>query len=597
GFFLNILIKTAATELSPVYADAIVNRYTTLFYQRCIPGTAVALLFGNFYYAWMAGRLARKEGRLDVTAQPYGINTTGAFITLGAVNLTALFSELYKQQNLDKGFGGDWDGAGLDVADNAFKLAVSVNFLTGVMEAAGCLLGEPIRKFVPAPAYYSLMTGVAFVYLAFVPMIKIAAEPILCIVPFFVVLVGFFGGVKYAIGKTGATVPVALVAILTACLIGWLGGCKHKHGAVEMYNYGDSYVETAFGAGSGSAGQRSMWGNSKKWSTCIGTSQKDAAFAYREYAGELGAWGGGFFQDVEFIVWSQMKFYFGIIIVVGVVGFGATLACVESAAAAGDDYPMAETMIVDGVGTMIGACCGSFFGTTVYVGHPIHKSLGAKRGYSVINGVVMAVVLWSGLFAVLYRVIPACASGALLVFVGLIICRQAIEDNPPRYYPAVFFGLFACLCNWAKLYIDPGVAFRNGSGAWWDSADAGNWGDSGMGIKMMGQGGGEWFTLVMTSIFCYCIDRAFLKGFILCAGTAVLQGLTSVPTMYNEETASSKMGPEKAGLYPKMNDDMNFSWAWATAFSMGAAFFGFHYALQRAGMIDQPIVDNYIERK
>ncbi|KAJ1453961.1 hypothetical protein M885DRAFT_566698, partial [Pelagophyceae sp. CCMP2097] len=30
GFFLNILIKTAATELSPVYADAIVNRYTTL---------------------------------------------------------------------------------------------------------------------------------------------------------------------------------------------------------------------------------------------------------------------------------------------------------------------------------------------------------------------------------------------------------------------------------------------------------------------------------------------------------------------------------------------------------------------------------------
>mmetsp|Transcript_14115 Transcript_14115/g.47108 ORF Transcript_14115/g.47108 Transcript_14115/m.47108 type:complete len:114 (-) Transcript_14115:240-581(-) len=113
----------------------------------------------------------------------------------------------------------------------------------------------------------------------------------------------------------------------------------------------------------------------------------------------------------------------------------------------------------------------------------------------------------------------------------------------------------------------------------------------------MGQGGGEGFTLVMTSIFCYCIDRAFLKGFILCAGTAVLQGLTSVPTMYNEETASSKMGPEKAGLYPKMNDDMNFSWAWATAFSMGAAFFGFHYALQRAGMIDQPIVDNYIERK
>ncbi|KAJ1453956.1 hypothetical protein M885DRAFT_485014 [Pelagophyceae sp. CCMP2097] len=565
GFFLNVLIKFAAVKFSPEYAEAIVNRYTTLYYQRCIPGTAFAILFGNFYYAYMAGRLAKKENRLDVTAQPYGLNTTGAFITLGAVNLTALFSELYKQKNLDKGFAGDWNGAGIDVADNAFKIAVSVNFLTGVMECAGCLIGEPIRKFVPAPAYYSLMTGVGFVYLALAPMIKIASEPILCLVPFLIVLVGFFGGVKYTLGKTGFTMPIALVAILTACLIGWLGGCSHKHGA--------------------------------KWATCTGTSKHDASFAFREHAGKLDAWGGGIFVDVAYVTWEHMKFYFGIIIVVGVVGFGATLACVESASAAGDDYPMAETMIADGLGTMIGACMGSFYGCTVYIGHPIHKSLGAKRGYSVINGCLWAILLTSGLFGVLYRVIPSCSNNALLIFVGLIMCRQAIEDNPPRYYPAIFFGLFSCICNWAKLYIDPGVAWRNEIDAgWWDTLDAGNWGSTGMGIKMMGQGGGEWFTLIMTSVFCYCIDRAFLKGFILCAGTAVLQGLTSLPTMYNQDTASSKMGPEKAGLYPKMNDDMNFSWAWATGFAMCAGFFLFHYGLQRMGMIAPPIVEDYTTR-
>jgi len=437
-------------------------------------------------------------------------------------------TELYKAKNLNKGFGGDWHSAGQDVANNAFKIAVSANFLTGLMEMAGCALGSPLRKILPSPAMYSLMTGVGFTYLAFGPMIQVAAEPIVCVVPLLIILAGFFGGVKYKLGNSGLTIPIALVAILTACILGWAGGCKHKNGAIEMYNYGDSYSEMWFGAvdghGPGNAGTRSMFGDTWQYSTCTGTSKHDAKYAYRTYAGDISSFGSGIFADLSSMNWNRMKYYFGIIIVVGVVGFSASLACVESASAAGDDYPMTETLIIDGVGTCLGACFGSFFGTTVYIGHPIHKSLGARRGYSAINGMLYFVLLWSGLFASLYKVIPGCAPGALLIFVGLVMCQQAVEDNPPRYYPAIFFGLFPCLCNWAKLYIDPGVPWNGsaptyktsnddffqtvhagmkpgGPDAWWNSMDAGNWGSVGMGIKMMGQGGGEWFTLVFTAIF------------------------------------------------------------------------------------------------
>ena len=603
------------------------NRYTTLYYERCIPGVAVGLLFGNVYYGYMAGRLAHKEGRTDVTAQPYGINTTGAFITLGAINLTALFNQLYDDKNLDKMFGGDPEGAGKDVADKAFKLAVCANFLTGLVEMAGCFLGPFIRAHVPAPAMYSLMTGVGFVYLAFDPIIRISAEPILCLVPLLVVLAGFFGGVRYRVGSTGVTIPIALIAICLSVLIGWVGGCTHKNSAIEMYNYGDSYATTWFGRSSGNSGTHSMFGDSWTKSTCTGTSKHDAKYAYRTYAGELGAWSDGIF-DLSYLKWDEMKYYFSIILVVGVVGFGATLACVESASAAGDDFPMIETMIVDGVGTCLGACFGSFFGTTVYIGHPIHKSLGARRGYSIINGVLYAGLLWSGLFATVYRVIPNCAAKALLVFVGLLMCRQAIEDNPPRYYPAIFFGLFACMANWAKLYIDPGVPWNSGANtykhanppdelddfnyflqnvkhkdlppggpdAWWNSLDAGNWGDVGMGIKMMGEGGGEWWTFFMTAIFCYCIDRDFARGAILCAICTGLQGLTGIPTLYNRSSATGKMGPEMAGLYPKIDDDTNFSWAWTTAFAMATVFMLFHLGLQRAGLIDPPIITDHVER-
>ena len=65
------------------------------------------------------------------------------------------------------------------------------------MEIAGCVLAEPIRALLPSPAYYSLLTGVGFVYLAFAPMLNIAAEPILCMVPLMIVLCGFYHTISF----------------------------------------------------------------------------------------------------------------------------------------------------------------------------------------------------------------------------------------------------------------------------------------------------------------------------------------------------------------------------------------------------------------
>ena len=582
GFFLNVLIYYAAADVSPEYAQAIVDRYTDLYYQRCIPGVAVGLLFGNVYYAYMAGRLAYKENRDDVTAQPYGINTTGAYITLGAINLEALFSCVFDEKTLDKVFVDNKPTeAGKDAANKAFAIAVAANFITGIFEILGCLFAEPIRAIIPPPAYYAMLTGVGFVFLAFVPMINIAAEPIVCLVPFLVVVCGFFGGVKYKIGNTGLTIPIAVVAILLSVIFGWAGGCKHKREAAAMYDYGD-----------GSPGNKNLFGDGG-WSTCTGTSEHDVKYMYDTYAGNIDALGGGIFSDIGYGMSSIVPFM-GTVLVVAVVGFAASLASCESASAAGDDYPMAETLIIDGIGTCLGACFGSFYGTTVYIGHPVHKALGARRGYSAINGMLYFVLLWSGLFASLYKSIPGCAASALLIFVGLLICRQAIEDNPPDYYPAIFFGLFPCLCNWAALRVQPGAPWDGGG--WWNGAGSGR-GAEGMGINFMGQGGGEWFTLIMTSIFCYCTDRNFKAGAIMCAVATLLQLLTGIPTLYNAETAPkgrfdgiARMGKERMGYYPKKPDDGNFSWMWAVAFAMCTGFFLIQFALQRAGMIDPPIV-------
>ncbi len=54
----------------------------SIVYGQVLPGAAVAVMVGNFYYAWSAARLARKENRSDVTALSYGISTPVMFVFL-----------------------------------------------------------------------------------------------------------------------------------------------------------------------------------------------------------------------------------------------------------------------------------------------------------------------------------------------------------------------------------------------------------------------------------------------------------------------------------------------------------------------------------
>src|SRR5579872_4588157 len=51
----------------------------SLVRTRILPGTAVAVLAGNLFYARQAMQLARRTGRTDVCALPFGVNTPSVF--------------------------------------------------------------------------------------------------------------------------------------------------------------------------------------------------------------------------------------------------------------------------------------------------------------------------------------------------------------------------------------------------------------------------------------------------------------------------------------------------------------------------------------
>lgn len=117
------------------------QEWEKVFFTRNIPGCAFSLLLGNLYYAWQCGRLGNKENRTDVTAQPYGINTTGIYITLFAIQLEALFTGAFMFLPEATATEQEVQQAAANAADHAWKVSVACNFLLGIFEPLG-MLGE-----------------------------------------------------------------------------------------------------------------------------------------------------------------------------------------------------------------------------------------------------------------------------------------------------------------------------------------------------------------------------------------------------------------------------------------------------------------------
>src|SRR5690606_21081426 len=103
-----------------------------LVYGRVLPGIAMSLLVGNLYYAWQAKRLAAAEGRDDVCALPYGINTVSLFAHVFLVMLPA------KLVATEAGVP--------DPARAAWQVGLIATLGSGLVEFLGAYVAERLRR-------------------------------------------------------------------------------------------------------------------------------------------------------------------------------------------------------------------------------------------------------------------------------------------------------------------------------------------------------------------------------------------------------------------------------------------------------------------
>jgi len=282
----------------------------------------------------------------------------------------------------------------------AWKVGVAACFLSGVIEAAGAFVGGWLQRVTPRPALLATLAGAALAYIALLPTLDLFARPVVGLVPLAIILLGYFARVRLPLN-----LPAGLVAVVVGSALAWTTGLMST-GAIAP-----------------------------------------AAASFGLYLPQPS------FAAVLHGLPDVLPFL-SAVAPLAVMNFMGTLQCVESAAAAGDRFPPFPTMIVNGVATMAGALLGSCFPTTVYIGHPAWKALGARQGYSILNGVVIALVCTTGLMGLVLAIVPKESAAAILLFVGLVITAQAFEVTEPRHFPAVAFALVPHLAAWGSGILD-----------------------------------------------------------------------------------------------------------------------------------------------
>ena len=358
-----------------------------LLLRFILPGAAVSLLVGNLFYAWQAHRLAKREGRDDVTALPYGINTPSLlvyiFFVMKPVYMTTGSAEL------------------------AWKMGLIACLGSGVIEFLGAFIADGIRKRTPRAALLSTLAGIAIGFIAMTFALQIFHRPLVAMLPLGLILITYFSGVGFPLGLPGGFVAV-LVGTFCAWGLPWI------------------LPESMIGAEMSATAVQQAW-RWKGWyaPTFVGETVWELLSSPKEWFG-----------------------YLSVIVPMGLFNLMGSLQNIESAAAGGDNYQTAPSLMANGLGTIIAALFGSCFPTTIYIGHPGWKGLGARAGYSTLNGIVITMICLTGTVGVISKLIPIEAGIAIVLWIGIIMTAQAFQVTEKSHAPAVAIGLFPAIAAW-----------------------------------------------------------------------------------------------------------------------------------------------------
>jgi adenine/guanine/hypoxanthine permease len=457
GFGTNILVNLLTLT---ALLRFVLRMPDDLIFGKILPATGLMLCLSTMYYAWLAYRLAKKTGRTDVCALPSGISVPHMFV----VTFVIMLPITLKTGDPIKG----WEAGLTWVFIQSFVLMV------------GGYAGNWIRKITPRAALLGTLAGVSITFISMKPALEMMMTPVIGFICFTIILLSWFGGVKYK------GVPAGLVAIGVGTTIAWLS--------------------TALGLGFGGLTAKGLVDSV----TNFGFNIPMPAFSH--------VFGG--FEFLGILLVTAIPF--------GIYDLVEAIDNVESAEVAGDAYPTTRVLTADGVVSLIGCMMGNPFINAVYIGHPGWKAMGGRIGYSAATGIFVILLCWFGIISVMLALIPTVAILPILLYIGMLIGSQAFQETPKAHAPAIILGLTPHMAAWAVTLINGSLA---AAGTIMPAltpekkeallAAMKNEGVLYHGLEVLG-GGSILGGLIFASIAVFIIDRYFYKAAAFAAAGGVL---------------------------------------------------------------------------
>ncbi len=385
-----IILFTVITSANPVEDRRFSQEFVL---TRMIPGTALGVLIGDLVYTWMAFRLARRTGRSDVTAMPLGLDTPSTFGVAFLILLPTLQEQLDAHKPHEQAMFYAW------------QVAAVVLVIVGVFKSLCAPLGNAVRRWVPRAGLLGSLAAIALALIAFLPLLNdIAPLPIVGMLALMVILVTLV-----AHHPLPGNIPGALGAVLIG--VAAYQACRFLGPALGWRLVPEQAGVTPF-----------------PW-------HPPELFPLLDWSG---VW-----QDA--LAKLPLALPFALATIVGGID------CVESAAAAGDEYDTRTILLTEGVSSVLAGLCGGVLQTTPYIGQPAYKAMGGRAGYTVATALFVGAAGYFGWFAHLFDILPAAAMFPILVFVGLEITAQSFHATPSRHYAALALAALPALAYLALI--------------------------------------------------------------------------------------------------------------------------------------------------
>ncbi len=194
GLFTNVLLNVIVLTTLCLF---VVKLPDDMVFGRVLPALGIALPIGNLFYAYLAWQLARKEGRSDVTAMPYGPSVPHMFIVVFVIMLPTYLTT--KNAVL------------------AWQAGLAWCFIIGVIVLLGAFVGPWIRAMTPRAAMLGTLAGISIAFISMRPAFQMWELPWIAFVCFAIVLIAWTANIRLPGG-----IPGGLAAVIIGTIIGWL---------------------------------------------------------------------------------------------------------------------------------------------------------------------------------------------------------------------------------------------------------------------------------------------------------------------------------------------------------------------------------------